>query len=42
VGLEDSLTQEEKNWYILMKDFPGLITLETTEEDYPVTPNRLL
>jgi NifB/MoaA-like Fe-S oxidoreductase len=35
------LSEEEKQWRLSMLDFTDSITHETTEKDYPETPDRL-
>jgi len=35
------LSEEEKQWRVSMLDFTDIITHETTEENYPETPDRL-
>lgn len=41
VGLEPPLTQVEIDWYNAMKDFPALITKDTTRNNYPIIPHRI-
>lgn len=41
LGLEDPITNDEKEWYLAMKDFTDVITKDTSFVDYPELPERL-
>lgn len=41
IGLADPLTQEEKDWYVMMLNYTSQITKNSTPETWPKPISRL-